>query len=72
MSWWKWAGKPKPAIEEHYVITSKDVVHSILTPSEFFNANHDEIHLGHITWHAMVQLQVGLMDQMAGMIENNK
>ena len=69
MSWWKWASKPAVKKPESYIITPKDIIYSPLSPSEFFKANHDELHLGHMTWHAMIQLQIGLMDQMADMID---
>jgi hypothetical protein len=67
-------GKKKPVepVECPVIITAKDVVYSPLTPSEFFLANHDEIHKGRIEWPAFIQLQIGLMDEMAGMIEKNK
>jgi hypothetical protein len=64
-------GKKKPPVKEHDIITATDVVHSPLTPSEFFKANHDQIHLGRITFHAFHQLQIGLMDQMAGLINKD-
>jgi hypothetical protein len=65
-------GKKKPVdVEYPVIITAKDVIYSPLTPSEFFMANHDQIHAGRIEWHAFIQLQIGLMDQMADLINKD-
>ena len=63
-------GLDKEPKEEYHIITAKDVIYSPLSPSEFFKANHDEIHLGHIEFHAFFQLAIGMMDQMAEQLVN--